>query len=780
MLQPVPQFAEKLELFRTETLAAMDPVDQTTTAAAEAMNEMLDANVGAESMVIPEMVLSPTRTGLFVYLSSLLVGRPILDDGVLFAYLNNRYQGNAQDSAIDLILASFDALAAAAWKKPNSKDGNLLRSYLVNKLPLLLCQLVPPEFSTTTSEFCITQALNQLDTNVFPTASLMFGSMQESNQHMDSVREEFCSACALHGLIQREHVDRILGELSMAYNPNLQKSSKDTLVEECLVDPTRIQGLVLELEKMDGNVGAVCQALVELVRQLCSNKETMTLKLLCAQLAQKPQSLDILLLFEKLPAVLSPLCQLLDGWQYDDDQTEYQPVYDEYGSILLLVLAYAYRYSVSGAHLGTQGSDSVVAKIINRAHVARSMGDLSEQEKNHVDGWLKGLFDDRTGGLGDDLMSSCTPGQYYQLIATIFQNIVVGLTHGYVNEQTLTVGFEYLAETFLMPSLAPAMLFLAEYLWVDQKEQKSIIKVLQLAMKPSSAQEASIMLGTVKNLIAQPLANALRAYQREDPRNQEIEPLIESLKENQPLSRRTGNADTVEMGQWATTTAMGLSGAIRQTIQCLVQWSLQPGLGSSPPEYTHRQLVAGLKIIGAQRLLHLIAEEVRFQTEAGNANAVYDLATGLICAPDVTMEQPPLMMDASGAMPPVTPRPVTLRDALKTAADSWKATQKKDPAMAEIVVRLHRRVEAQMILPVVEAQAMLHDALAMPAGDALAAVAAAGVVDDPMVVDASALDASALDLGLDGGLDAADSDLFGLDTTMDVFEGWDGMDLGGP
>lgn len=91
----------------------------------------------------------------------------------------------------------------------------------------------------------------------------MFGSIQESNPHTDSVREEFCAACALHGLIEREHVDRILGELSMAYNPGLQKHSKDTLVQDCLADPSKIQGLVLELEKMDGNVGAICHALVE-------------------------------------------------------------------------------------------------------------------------------------------------------------------------------------------------------------------------------------------------------------------------------------------------------------------------------------------------------------------------------------------------------------------------------------------------------------------------------------------------------------------------------------
>jgi mediator of RNA polymerase II transcription subunit 5 len=106
-------------------------------------------------------------------------------------------------------------------------------------------------------------ALNQVDTGTFPTASLMFDESRQNNPYTESVREEFCAACALHGLIQREHVERILGEISMSYEPSLEKYSKDKLVQDCLSDPSKMQALVRELDKMDGNVGAVCQALVE-------------------------------------------------------------------------------------------------------------------------------------------------------------------------------------------------------------------------------------------------------------------------------------------------------------------------------------------------------------------------------------------------------------------------------------------------------------------------------------------------------------------------------------
>jgi mediator of RNA polymerase II transcription subunit 5 len=178
------------------------------------------------------------------------------------------------------------------------------------------------------------------------------------------------------------------------------------------------------------------------LRQLCHSKDTMSLKILCSQLAQKPQSLDILLLFEKLPTILEPICQLLDSWRYEEDQGEYQPVYEEFGAILLLVLAFAYRYSLTPADIGIISSDSNVAKIIGRAHISRELDELSEQENGHLGGWIHGLFDSDAGGLGDDLMSSCPPADFYLLIATLFQNIVIAYTQGFLTDDALRSGVE--------------------------------------------------------------------------------------------------------------------------------------------------------------------------------------------------------------------------------------------------------------------------------------------------------------------------------------------------
>src|SRR3954464_11930293 len=135
----------------------------------------------------------------------------------------------------------------------------------------------------------------------------------------------------------------------------------------------------------------------------------MSLKSLCSRLVRKPICLDVMLLFDKPITILQPICELLDNWHYDEDQGEYQPVYEEFGSILLLVLSFAHRYGLSPVDMGIRSLSSFTAKLLNQGHLSRFMKILTEQEQNHLDGWIRGLFDNESGGLGDELMSSCPP-----------------------------------------------------------------------------------------------------------------------------------------------------------------------------------------------------------------------------------------------------------------------------------------------------------------------------------------------------------------------------------
>ena len=168
----------------------------------------------------------------------------------------------------------------------------------------------------------------------------------------------------------------------------------------------------------------------------------MTLKTMCSQLAKKPLSLDVMLLFAKPATILQPMCDLLDNWRYEEDQNEYQPVYEEFGSILLLLLAFAYRYGLTPADLGVRSRDSFVARLLSHGHLSRSLDQLTEQESGHLNGWIHDLFDTEAGGLGDELMSSCPPQDFYLLIPTLFLNISLAFGSGALSEDTLKGGLE--------------------------------------------------------------------------------------------------------------------------------------------------------------------------------------------------------------------------------------------------------------------------------------------------------------------------------------------------
>ncbi|KAI0514419.1 mediator of RNA polymerase II transcription subunit 5 [Xylaria bambusicola] len=796
ILQSSSQIASRLELFRTETLASFEPIDKDKKVVSNIDFDDLESSMVLDSIVIPELPISNSRAGLYIYLNASLVGRPLIDDAVLFSYLHNRYQGDIQTTTIDLILASFDVLANAVFRNEGQKTGHLLRSYLINKLPLLLATLANSMFAPLTPQYCITEALAQVDTNAFPTLSAMFDDTNNNNTFTDSVRQDFCFACCLHGLIPESSIEGLLGEITYQSLPQDGRQVKEKLVERCIADPERIQELVREIDNMDGNAGAVCQALIEMIGRLCANKETMSLKLLCSQLAQKPLSLDVMLLFGRPASILHPLCEVLDNWRYDEDQGEYQPVYEEFGAILLLVLAFVYRYNLSAVDLGIRSSDTFIAKLLNQGQLSRPLDELTDSEKGHLDGWIVGLFDTETGGLGDELISTCPPQDFYLLVPTLFYNIMLAYDTKWLAEESLKTGVEYLVDTFLLPSLVVAITYMSNQLWTESRsDQKAVIAILQLILlNKKGSDEAQTMLSAVLNIVAKPLEHSLRSYQRQDPKCQEIEPLLNAIKDNLRLSRRTAGAGHNELEAWASTASGGLAASVRHTIQGFLQWSLQPGNNIMPTSYTHRQILAAHRILGARRLLGIILDEVKQQTDASGCSIMYDIATALICAPDATNVPPPtvmaLLVDPNNH--PVIPQTrMTLREALKSEAEDFKIIQNSDPALAEHIVRLYRRVEAQLMMPQ-PAETMLQTGLGLDLdGNAAAAL---GVTQGDGLVTGDGnlslnLGNAGSDMGLTGGADSGggldfgtDDDIFGnlggAGSGADLLEGWgDGMDL---
>lgn len=91
-MQNASQIATRLELFRTGMLAGFEPIDKKTEADNAEMDELLDETIGLQNVAIPDLHITRSRAGLYIYLNAALVGRPLIDDASLFNYLHNRYQ----------------------------------------------------------------------------------------------------------------------------------------------------------------------------------------------------------------------------------------------------------------------------------------------------------------------------------------------------------------------------------------------------------------------------------------------------------------------------------------------------------------------------------------------------------------------------------------------------------------------------------------------------------------------------------------------------------------
>lgn len=268
------------------------------------------------------------------------------------------------------------------------------------------------------------------------------------------------------------------------------------------------------------------------------------------------------------------------------------------------------------------------------------------------------------------------------------------------------------------------------------------------------------MHSSVLNIIATPLEHSLRWLQRSEPTRHDVEPLSRILKPHLFFSRTTG-ANHTELEAWAATPGGGIAASIRYALSSLVEWSLSTS--TVPTTHSHRHLLAALRLLGASRLLSSLVAEVTTQTATVNGPIALDIAVAFICAPDASAPDPPSqllnLLDDPNSMHGNTPLPLqrrlTLRDALRTAAEEAPKTYKTDVLTAETVIRLFRRVEAQLAVPDVVDVHLAQDTQALMAEAQVMADASSMPLDMDIMGDGM------LDGGMDLGMGVGDDALFG-------------------
>lgn len=240
------------------------------------MDGMNDNALQFESSVMDGSVIN-SRAGLYVYINAMLVGRPLVDDNMLLSCLVNRFgvsssrqtssvypiangsQGHYKVLIEEIITAAFDILSNAMYRNESNRTMFVFRSFLVNKLPAFFATMLAASMVSIPMEMCISNALERLDPNTFPSFSQMF-SMQ-GNTVLSDVRQEFLFACASHRLIPESSIERLLGENPMQTLP--VGYIKNDLVSQIYTSPERAEQLVGGIEAMDGNAHAIVGAIIE-------------------------------------------------------------------------------------------------------------------------------------------------------------------------------------------------------------------------------------------------------------------------------------------------------------------------------------------------------------------------------------------------------------------------------------------------------------------------------------------------------------------------------------
>ncbi|KAF1973144.1 mediator of RNA polymeras-like protein II transcription subunit 5 [Bimuria novae-zelandiae CBS 107.79] len=686
------QIANRLEIFRKEhdlSEPAVPGPDGETNG-----NAGLDvAALQLEAVIdLPQI---NTRAGLFIFLNALLVARPLTDDVVINNYLQACYKMDAQNMATDLVTASFDILANAMYRNESTAMMTALKSFLINKIPIHLSQLTASVYPMN-PELCITQALGRIDPNAFPAFSQGFDDMLGSNPSLADVRQDFLNACSLHGLISSNTVERLLGEAPMQGPPST-KYTRQELLKQCKNNFDKAIAYIEELENLDGNAGAIVTALTDFISHLCDTQMTMYLKTLCNALSKKTQALDVILQFTSPASVLRPLCSYLDSWRYESDQ-EYQPVYDEFSAILVLVLAFTYRYELSYHDLGIT-HDSFVAQLLERGHRSLTPNEMNADQDKHLSGWLCGLFDADKDGLSNDVFASCRPQDFYLIVPTLFSQIVLGCDAEVLSLESVKGGLEYLHETFLLPSLVGGLIWMASRALVQTHQEHDVLMQIfhKLIRSAPTSGDAQAMHSTILSIVSARLEGCFRTLKKRYPKySTDIEQLLQAIKPNQDYVR-SSYSPISELDHWTTATNNTLTTSLRHTVQQLSQWSNNASLQPNPPSYTHRQIYTCIRLLGASKTLGAIIDEVKAQTDAGNGPAALDIGASLICAPMTENSVLPVGWVGSSVPAPQTPRTQSnLREMLKSEFDNAASIVSTDPSAAETIVRLHRRVEAQL------------------------------------------------------------------------------------
>jgi hypothetical protein len=133
--------------------------------------------------------------------------------------------------------------------------------------------------------------------------------------------------------------------------------------------------------------------------------------------------------------------------------------------------------------------------------------------------------------------------------------------------------------------------------------------------------------------------------------------------------------------QSSATSPRGLLVSVCQTFHRLLDWSTSLEVNASPPKFTFKLVSATVHLHGASDVLLVFLNELKMLFGTDKSDAAVDMVASIVCAPFPNV--------------PAATHCQSFPDALKNMhANLAKTLKKGDAVAAEIIVRLHQRVQA--------------------------------------------------------------------------------------
>ena len=625
---------------------------------------------------------APSRAALFVYLNAMLHDKPSFDNLRVINFLSVRYREDIPILISDLILASFDVLANTIARNEPSRSRSIVRAYIVNKLPVFIAEnyrsLIPEPL---TPEQCIRQALGNHN------ASQSFDDVSEA-------RQDFLFACALHQLLPEAHIKDILGETPLQDLPSQGRYTKEKIVSSITANNGQVEQFVAQLESTEGNSGAIATGLVEIMHSMCTGHDTMTLKSICNALSRRPGAIDILVLFVPAEQLLQPFCTLLNEWPDNEEGGEQQPVYDEFGGILLFVAAVRHRIGLDSDDMGMDDNQTFLHKYFAIGPISKTISELSPHESEVLGLWIKGLYE--TEEISDELYGASKPGDFYLLLPTLLEQSVRACQSKILSLDKLKGGFEFMLWPSLLPSLVSGLEWFADVLWAVNAETPGLDAILAaltaLLKPPKLSQESMQIQPAILHIVAKRIETSLYHVQQKLPSRSDVKSLLSHLS---PYTI-DDHSQMDEIARQTKAQQGGLINLVRQSVHALVQWSTITASSSevSPPRFAFNQIRLALHILGAYKLLDTLIDEVQ---SSNTAEIALDVVATLVLS--LRHKKPPNSTSMQSSLP------MSIQVLLQIRYNDAGELAKTDLSRSQVYVRVYRRVQALAGEPVVTSHA---------------------------------------------------------------------------